>query len=338
MGKGNTLTFTVSGNSTKGTSSSIHQTVPVADYPSNNLNYDYITGTLSMSGPKITGATSWFYFTNSTGVNTHFPNEKIAPGQNIYFSLPISDLAMGLNTTTGKGYSASILINIGINTPVGATETDTWKTTVSGLAFTDYAIPLGTNSTGSPVVNAIDPTMSTFGSAALTYSKVINNGYTVSVSQPLQNVTVSQTNINDGIFIEEATYQGTFELPTAPDLTYANSYISMNMTTPGSQYEVANLNGISYLTTLQTKNNGSYTFTAVNPNTPNTLILEEKFTASQWNASTNAPSIFSLAGIEYYWWVGLIGLMSIIGLGAAASSHFSGDEENLKIPKGKFGR
>ena len=110
------------------------------------------------------------------------------------------------------------------------------------------------------------------------------------------------------------------------------------MSIAGNQYEVANLNGISYLSAITTLKNGTFVFGTINPNAQNTLILETEFTAQQWNASTSAPSFFSVQGLEYYWWVGLIGLMSVIGLGAAASTHFSGEEENLKIPKGKFGR
>ena len=154
----------------------------------------------------------------------------------------------------------------------------------------------------------------------------------------MQNPIESQSQISSSTYIEQATYQGTFYTPTAPDLTYTNSNITLPVNIAGNQYEVANLNGISFLSTLQTKDNGTFSFGSINPNNQNTLILEVEYTASQWNASTNAPSFFSIQGIEYYWWVGVIGLLSIVGLGAAASSHFNGAEENLKVPKGKFGR
>ena len=97
------------------------------------------------------------------------------------------------------------------------------------------------------------------------------------------------------------------------------------MTLPGSQYEVANLNGISYLSEIQSKTNGTFTFGTVNPNSQNTIILEVEFTASQWNASSTAPSFWSIQGIEYYWWVGVIGLLSLIGLGSVASAHWGGN-------------
>ena len=154
----------------------------------------------------------------------------------------------------------------------------------------------------------------------------------------MQNITESQTSISDGTYIEEATYQGTLSLPTAPGLSYGTANVSLNMTVPGSQFEVATLNGISYLSGVQAKTNGTYYFGKVNPNSPNSMILQAKYTASQWDASTHAPSFFSLRGLEYYWWVGVIAGLSIIGLGAAAVSHFGGDEEDLKVPKGKFGR
>ena len=338
LGNGNTLTFTVGANTTDGTCSTIYTNIPVGDYPSNNLHYDYVTGILTMSGNSITGVSSAFQFWNSTGNGGTFVNSTITPGESIYFSLPLSDLSIGLNTTTGAGYSSYLKMLIAINTPSGAASTDSWTTTISGLGFTDYQIPLGTNSKGAPIVNAINPTMSTFGSTELKYSQVINSGYSVAVSEAMSNITESQTAINDGSYIEQATYQGTLELPTAPGLTYGNANISLNMTLPGNQYEVATLNGVSYLSGVNAKTNGTYVFGTVNPNSPNSMILETKYTSAQWDASTHAPSFFTLRGLEYYWWVGVIAGLSIIGLGAAAISHFGGEEEDLKIPKGKFGR
>ena len=297
-----------------------------------------MTGAISLTGPAITGASAWLRIWNSTSVGTTFSNTVITPGQEIYFSLPLSQLNLGMNTTPGAGYSSSIKFDLMLDAPAGSTSSDLWTATLSGLAFTDYAIPLGTNATGSPIVNAINPRMATFGSPELKYSKVIDNGYTVAVSQTLQNITESQTSISDGSYIEEATYQGTLNMPTEPDLTYGTSNITLNMRMPGDQYTVATLNGVSYLSAIEAQKNGTFSFGTVNPNSPNSMILEAKYTASQWDASTHAPSFFTLRGIEYYWWVGVIGLLSLIGLGAAASAHWGGEEDDLKVPKGKFGR
>ena len=218
----------------------------------------------------------------------------------------------------------------------------TTATTIENMTITGMALSTTAHSLGIKNNSQMTATLTTAHLSQFTpnfpWTKITKNGYTVAVSQSMQNETESQSSIISGNYIEQATYQGTFSLPTAPDLSYSETTITMNMSIPGTQFEVANLNGISYLSQIQTKTNGTFTFGTVNPNQQNSIILETKFTASQWNASTSAPSFFSVQGLEYYWWVGLIGLMSVIGLGAAASSHFSGEEENLKIPKGKFGR
>ena len=339
LGKATQITMSYTTANSNATYNHMCITIPVADYPSANLAYDYVTGIIGLNGPTVTGTTTNVFGVNSTGGKGIIPNVCITPGQQIYFSMPITSIkGVGFNTTTGAGYSSSIKIQININTPSGAPTGDTWTATLGGLAFTDYAIPLGTNSTGAAVVNEINPTLKTFGSTALTYNEVLNSGYSVAVSQTMQNITESQTSISDGSYIEQATYQGTLSLPTAPGLTYNTANISLGMTLPGSQYEVATLNGASYLSGVEAKDNGTYYFGTVNPNSPNSMILEAKYTASQWDASTHAPSFFTLRGLEYYWWVGVIAGLSVIGLGAAALSHFGGAEEDLKIPKGKFGR
>lgn len=327
-----------------------------SNLPSANLQYDYITAVIGVSATTaVTGAYGLFYISNSSGVSS-FPITKngsvenrttnpatatpITAGQEEFISFPLSalsDTAANFNISE----SNTITLKIGLSLPKSTTAS-TYNISLYGLALTETPLTLGTALNG----NNQEQTEAAVGSGIslnslspnFQYSEITNHGYTVAVTQTLQNSSESQSAISGGNYIEQATYQGIFSLPTAPDLTYSNSVIQMNLTTPGSQYEVANLNGISYLSSIQSKNNGTFVFATVNPNQQNSLILEIEFTASQWNASTAAPSFFSIAGIEYYWWVGVIGLLSIVGLGAAASSHFSGEEENLKVPKGKFGR
>ena len=313
--------------------------IPNSDYPSANLQYDYLTMIYSFTGANTVGACAHISISNQSGlakVNYELPKTTITPGQTEYFSIPFSQMKLGLNTTTGKGYSSQMQVIPYINTPSGVD--GTWSINIYGMALTTYPVSIGINTTGNTITQATNDIKLKSFSPAFNWEEIINNGYSVAVSQTMQNMTVSQTSINDGTFTEEATYQGTLQLKPAPDLTYSNSDITLKMNLTGKQYLVANLNGISYLTTVQKKENGTYLFGSENPNNANSIILEVKYTAAQWNASTNTPSIFSLQGLEYYWWVGLIGLMNIIGLGAAASSHFSGDEENLKVPKGKLGR
>lgn len=326
-----TLTQNTSASSTEYNGWNLPGTLSDTILPSNNLEYDYITVAYSLSGPAMTGVSSSLVMWNSTGTSANAANTTIYPGQSIWESAPLSDFkGANFNTSISGSFKPDLFLNL----PEHASTTYTIK--LSAFMITDTSLYLGNNAQGTAYIS-INPELTTLN-PDFTWQDITNNGYSVAVSQTLQNTTESQSAISGGNYIEQATYQGTFSLPTAPDLTYSTTSISVNLTTPGSQYEVATLNGISYLTTLQTKDNGTFVFASVNPNQQNSLILEIEFTAAQWNASTNAPSFFSIQGIEYYWWVGVIGLLSIVGLGAAASSHLSGEEENLKVPKGKFGR
>ena len=324
-------------------------TLPITwtELPSQNLAYDYATitgyayGTTTPLNERITlmNQTTFgnYVQTNTIGIINETPYHEqadysIQNGQSFFASFPLNMTNVNMQKSTG------ISIGIIANTPI---ETSTlMHIMITGISITEYPLALGqtnmggshqaTGYIGKAKLSTLDPSFA--------WKTITNNGYSVAVNQELQNITISQTSINNGIYTEEATYQGILKLPSEPDLSYTNSYISLQMNLTGKQFIVANLNGISYLSQIQTKTNGTFTFGTVNPNQQNAIILETKFTASQWNASTSAPSFFSVQGLEYYWWVGLIGLMSVIGLGAAASSHFSGEEENLKIPKGKFGR
>lgn len=315
--------------------------IPWAQLPSQNYNYVYITATISLSagsGASTTASLSVANTTEKGAYNLHETSKSISSGQSMFISISLAQLLEGSKININSTRSPEVMIGTFLSQP-SAPKADTpiANLTITNFAITTYPMTLGTNSTGQPVYTAINEAHLT--SFKPTVSMTIeNNGYTVAVSKSIQNETISQTSINNGVYTEEATYQGILTLPSAPDLSYSNSIISMKINLTGKQYLVANLNGISYLSSIQKLNNGTFTFTTVNANSENSIVIEAEYTTAQWNASTSAPSFFSVQGLEYYWWVGLIGLMSVIGLGAAASSHFSGEEENLRIPKGKFGR
>ena len=338
-----------SGNQSAAGGASIGRTmgIPTTDYLSNNLAYDFLTIGAYLPAGYPTGTDITLQIANTTATGTILTTTtwtSITSGETFYNSIPLSslqkELKIGLSPINGKNYTPKIHIQFKLEIPAGTTDFVA-NGTIYAVALTTNQLSLGTE-TSNGITNTLSNTTRTAQlsdfSPTFNFQSVVNSGYKVAISQTMQNITESQSSITSGSYIEQATYQGIFSLPTAPDLSYSNSKISMNMTIPGTQFEVANLNGISYLSQIQTKTNGTFTFGTVNPNQQNAIILETKFTASQWNASTSAPSFFSIQGLEYYWWVGLIGLMSVIGLGAAASSHFSGEEENLRIPKGKFGR
>ena len=344
--------ISISTNATSQDGAQTYAALPLTwnQLPSQNFEFDYITITGYESGSTAVGwnieiqnqtatASSTMSVTTilinntlhqaTSGVGDWSPAGTLGT-HSFYASFPLS-LAKNLSTTKSSGFK----IAIQTGTPQETTTQN--AITITGLAITEYQAQIGQNSTGKDIyaytgfdrLSSFNPSMQ---------GNITNNGYTVAVSQSLQNTTESQSSINSNNYIEQATYQGTFMLPAAPDLSYSNSNITLPMALPGSQYEVSNLNGVSYLSEIQSKTNGTFAFGTVNPNSQNTIILEVEFTPAQWNASSTAPSFWSIQGLEYYWWIGVIGLLSFIGLGSLASSHWGGTEENLKIPKGKFGR
>lgn len=315
--------------------------VPWAQMPSQNPNYDYISGIISLSSTSGTTAKAGINIANSTAsgnFGTHATPIEINSGESAFQSMTVEQMIAGTGIKINSTQSPYIYIGVYLTQDAGTpADTPIMNLTLSNFAITTYPISLGDNSTGSPVTQAVNTAnLSLFHPTVPML--IQNNGYTVSVQQTIQNATEQQTSINAGSYTEQATYQGIFEMPTAPDLSYSESNITVPLTISGAQYEVANLNGVSYLSSIQTKTNGTFSFGTVNPNSQNSLILEVEYTTAQWDASSNAPSFFTLAGIEYYWWVAVLGLMGLIGLGSLAISHFGGTEETLRVPKGKFGR
>ena len=58
------------------------------------------------------------------------------------------------------------------------------------------------------------------------------------------------------------------------------------------------------------------------------------YTQSQWNSISNSPGLFTLAGIEYYWWIAVGGLATLIGLGGAAK-HAGTKADQERIRRGR---
>lgn len=312
--------------------------VLLSQLPSNNPQYDYITYGAYLSGAALTGVNANLKLDNGTA-DYLMTNTTILPGQTLYFSQNLQQI----NKEVGKGFNltgsqalTNIQFQMVLNLPTSSSN-NTYNLRTFALAITTYPLILGQNASGTQITNTIgNAQLSSFAPTAP--ATVYNSGYTVATSQQLQNVTIAQTAINNNGYSEQVTYQGTEYLPSAPDLSYSGSTISMAMNVSGKQFTIATLNGISYLSTIQGKANGTFVFDTVNPNNQNSIILQLDYTTAQWNSVSGAPPFFSLQGLEYYWWVGLIGFFSLIGLGSAALAHWGGEEENLRTPKGKFGR
>lgn len=309
----------------------IEFSIPLTSLPSNNPAYDYITLAAELTGATITGAAEGIYFNNGSA-NNYLPTTNVGETEYTTLSLQqINKLGTAQFNITGKG--AMTNLEIGFLTHQPEISSTTYTETIYALALTTTPYPLGTtiyknattdatNSTGNAQLNTFNPSFA--------WQEVANGGYTVAVSQPMQNETISEAAINQNGYSEQVTYQGIETLPSAPDLSYTNSNISMPLTIAGKQFEVVNLNGASYSTEINAMSNGTYNFGTVNPNSQNSIILEVDYTTSQWNSVSSPPSFWSVQGIEYYWYVFLGMILGVIGLGAGIKQH----AEGLRAPKG----
>ena len=282
--------------------------------PSNNMAYNWITISYSLSGPAMTGVHGSLVIWNETNNGASVPKATVYPGQSIWESAPLTAFkGANFNISVSTSFKPELELIL----PEHSSTTYTIK--LNAFMITETPLYLGTNATGT-VNTEKSPKFQSF-SPDFSWQSVSNNGYTVAVSQETQNITISETSINNGAYTEEATYQGILKLPSEPDLSYSNSYISMKMNMTGKQFIVTNLNGVSYSSQIQTKTNGTFTFGSVNPNNANTVIIEVQYTTAQWTASSGAPSIWSIAGIEYYWYILLGAGLGLIGLGTGIKSH-----------------
>ena len=322
IGKENDINLEGTGNATLGKTFSSAIKIPISDYPSSNPSYDYITAIYSLSGPSITGVSACvnvYNYSTQTGAKTGtLKGSQVKPGENIFFSEPLTDFkGATFNTTPGeKGYSQHLGIQITINTPSGTT--DTWTATLTGLALTYYQMNIGTNSTGQAITETTNSYMKSFD-PSFTYTSIINGGYTVAVSQSLQNLTTQQSEITGNpSYVEQVTYEGSYYLPTAPDLSYSSSVISEKFNVSSSQTTVLDINGLSLLNTISGKN-GTISLVTVNPNQKITLIQIVDYTSSQWESVSGPPGFFSVNGILYYFDEIVLGIIAVVGLAGGAA-------------------
>ena len=239
----------------------------------------------------------------------------------MYFSVPLSKI-----TQVSNPQRVSIVLTL--NYPSGANMNI--ATTIYGMALTTTPYTIGTainnNTTYTPTGASGNIHLNSF-SPNFAYSEVSNNGYTVALSQELQNATISQSSINTAGYVEEATYQGVLQLPSAPDLTYGTANITMQIALPGTQYKVMNVNGVSYTGTISTMKNGTFSAGTANPNNANSVIVEAYYTSAEWDKVSSPPGFFSdpIGTIEYYWYIFLGVALGAIGLGAGIKGHAQGE-------------
>ena len=339
-------TITITGNSSKsGSSGAIgyHMNIPTSDLPSTNYAYDYLTlSGYNQVNDNVAGysyqigifnSSNYGTFLNATNGTITTKGTYLQANTPFYLSFPI--IVMGKENLT---QTSEITIIIRQQWTSAVSTNDIGTITITGMALSESPLYIG-SSTENREINGVigNAHLISFSPAPLlSQTKVKDNGYTVAVSQPLQNVTTSQNAISDGNYIEQVEYQGSFELPTAPDLTYGPANISEQFNVSTSQTQVLDINGVSYLSAISGKN-GTITLSSVNPNSQTQFLQIVDYTQSQWNSISSPPGIFSIAGIEYYWWIAVGGLATLIGL-AGAAKHAGTKADQERIRRGGGGR
>ena len=308
----------VKGTNTGGGSGNSMQ-IPISDYASSNIAYDYLT--MIISANLTGGADSNIEIFNSTGTSIAI-TPSITTGET-YISISMQALEnkynIGLNDTAGKGYSSYLGIQDRINIPSGAA-VGQYYSQIDSMALTTYSIPLGTNSTGGTITQGTG----NIYLGKLTSSvpiAIADNGFSENLTQPLSltNYTTTQTPITSGNYIEQVGYQATFGLPSAPDISYGTANFSLPLSVPADQFQALDVNGASYLSTIGNKTNGTEVLlSSVNPTSSITYLAYVDFTASQWQSISHPAGIFTYDGIAYYYFVAIGAIAGIIGLAVAA--------------------
>jgi hypothetical protein len=316
---GNSIYLKATENATTTEGPHITYAIPITNLESNNLNYSYITVIYSLSGTFQTGVRGLIYIGNDT---TAVPITYIQPGQTGYISISLAQIQKDDNISLSTLTQSKICIIPQINTPASSSGY-TYNLTLTGLAMSMQSMTLGTEKSNNTIST---PTsfkgtamqLNTF-SPNFPYTSVNKGAYSVAVSQPLQNLTQTQTPITTGNYIEQVGYQGHFELPSAPDLSYGATNISLPLSVPASQIQILDVNGVSYLSTLGNKTNGTVTLiSTANPTSTNSYLAYVDYTASQWQDISHPAGIFTIDGIAYYFFIAIGVVAGLIGLGVAA--------------------
>ena len=329
-------TLTTNGSNSGASLIAYHVSIPATDLPSNNPQYDWFSIIINASGPSVTGENEYAYLTNGTNHATYGQPAYTTPdlyGSGEYFaSISLATLEANQSKYGNMNITSSRVYNFGldITTPSG-TGADTWSTTLQAFMMTENQLYLGSNSTSPQVSQGTGSIELTSFNPDFSWSKIINSGYSVAVSQPLQNLTTQQNAISSGNYIEQVEYQGQFVLPTAPDLSYGATNLSEQFNVSTAQTQVLDINGVSYLSTISGKNGTVQLLSSVNPNSQTQFLQIVDYTQSQWNSISVSPGIFTIAGIEYYWWIAVGGLATLIGLAAAAKhAGTKADQERMR--------
>lgn len=337
------ITYSVNESDAGSSSSTETISIPTSDLPSANAQYDYFTIAGNITAytgmdfsPLLGNSTRDSVLGAANGSVTiiaqssnPIPGGQAATTEPFWVSASLSQANLTLGTSS---------IKIGFVYTVPQTTADERiSVTINNIAITEEPMTLGTatiNGTQTPIAAVIGNAHLASLNPDFSWSKITNSGYSVAVSQPLQNLTTQQNAISSGNYIEQVEYQGQFVLPTAPDLSYGATNLTEQFNVSTAQTQVLDINGVSYLSTISGKNGTIQLLSSVSPNSQTQFLQIVDYTQSQWNSISVVPGIFTIAGIEYYWWIAVGGLATLIGL-AAAAKHAGTKADQERIRRGR---
>ena len=201
---------------------------------------------------------------------------------------------------------------------------DIFKATITDIQIGTQAETLGTTQNGTTTM----PVQAEQGNTAhlrtfnpsFSWTTVSNGGYTVAVSQSLQNQSIQQNAISSSNYIEQVEYQGSFRLPSAPDLSYGLTQLTEKFNISTSQVSVLDINGVSYVNEISGKNGTIVLLSSVNPTSQTQFLQIVDYSSSQWEKVSGPPGFFTMNGILYYFDELVLGIISVVGIGGGTAA------------------
>ena len=263
----------------------------------------------------------------NAGMTNNLINKSVSVNTPVYLSERLSQMP-------DSQYIMNQTLSIGAEITIPTGDTNTYTLSIMGFYVSTEPLALGTNSTGSPVTESTGNAQVTTFNPTWTWSTVKNGGYSVAVSESPNNLSEVQTPITSGNYIEQVQYSGTFELPSAPDLSYSASNITFPLTVPASQVQVVTLGGTSYINSLGNKTNGTAQLVSgMQPTVAIPYYAIVDYTASQWQGISHPAGFFSYDGIAYYYWLAIGAIASLLALGVGVRHAKTKREQTEKVDR-----
>ncbi len=321
------------------------------------------TASLRIANQTQSSAPMYFSSANGApmplGVSSGGTLVSVNPGGDFYVSVPLSALSDtandGLNVT-GPGAATSIYVYASMNLVKEASVTYTFI--ITDLAFTTGPLTLGAtvwhytltgaskatnNSIAREEVNGnlnlsasgYAPTFATQGIQGGGYQAAVTQTAADTLNATVTTSPVSIANATAGGpgYVEQATYQFAFLLPTAPQLTYGAFKLADDIHVAGTQYVSVAFAGTSYTAAYQGYAIGAWQVVqaTITPTTAAYWTAIVDYTGPQWDSISAPPGIFSAGGLEYYWFVFLGLILATVG---GTSAWITRNERQIRQRRG----